>query len=141
MRSPIRPLPESIAQWMERARYLRWLDAAMGWLVVWVIVAFGGSRPRPLVGAVLAAAGVVLLALVPPLRIRWRPVSGWMGLAVTRRLRPGDRAWWVQPHRSESVVVTARRGLRLTIALARHGESEVLRVRRTRTLIVPADDI
>ena len=141
MRTPIRPLPESIAHWMERARYLRWLDAAVGWLAVWGVVAFGGSRARPLVGVVLAAASVVLLALVPPLRTRWRPVSAWIGLAVTRRLRPGDRAWWVQPHRSDPVVVTARRGLRLTIALTRHGESEVLRVRRTRTLIVPAADL
>lgn len=139
MRTPIRPLPESVARWMWWARYLRWSDAAVATLAVWGAIAFAGSRPRPLLGAVAALAVVGLLSRVPLLRARWRPASGWVGWLVTRRLRPGDRAWWIQTHRCESVVVTARRGRRLTIALAGYGESEVLRVRRTRTLIVPAD--
>jgi hypothetical protein len=123
---------------MSRARYLRWLDAAAAWVALAVAVAFALPRRAPDLAALVALALVVGLAFVPPLRARWRPVSAWVGLAVTRRLRAGDRAWWVQAHRSESVIVTARHGLRLTIATARHGEAEVLSVRRTRTLIVPA---
>jgi hypothetical protein len=139
MRTPIRPLPDAISRWMWRARVLRWLDAAVAWIVLWLGVAVVFPRPAFEAEALVALALLAVFALVRPLRTRWRPVSAWVGLAMTRRLRPGDRAWWVRPHRSESVVVTARRGTRLTIATARHGEAEVVSVRRTRTLIVPAE--
>ncbi|MBI2207644.1 MAG: hypothetical protein HYU41_27750 [Candidatus Rokubacteria bacterium] len=141
MRTPIRLVPDAIARWMSRARYLRWLDAIAAWLGLWAVVAYTFPRASFTVAAVAALAAVVALSLVLPIRVRWRPVTGWVGLTVSRSLRPGDRAWWVQPHRSESVVVTALHGVRVTIAMAHHGESEGLTVRRTRALIVPADDV
>lgn len=140
MRTPIRHVPEAIARWMSRARYLRWLDAVAAWLLVCGAVAYAFPRASFTVDAVAALAGVVAGSLVLPIRVRWRPVTGWVGLTVSRALRPGDRAWWVQPHRSESVVVTACHGVRVTIAMAHHGEAEGLTVRRTRALIIPADD-
>lgn len=140
MRSPMRPVPESLDRWISRARFLRWVDAAVAGVVLWAVVAAALPRPAPTVAALAALVLLVLLARVPLFRVRWRPASACVGVAMTRRLRPGDRAWWIQSQRVEAVVVTARRGLRLTIATARHRESEGLSVRRTRALIVPADD-
>ncbi len=141
MRTPIRDVPAEIARWMSRARYVRWLDGVAAWLLACGAVAWVAPR-APFAGTGGAAlAAVVALSFVLPLRVRWRPVSGSIGLRVSRALRAGDRAWWVQGHRSDSVVITARHGIRLTIAMPRHGESEGLTVRRTRTLIVPAHDV
>ena len=139
MRSPMRPMPEPIGRWMSRVQYCRWADAAVALIVLGCAVVMALPDLKSGVQASIAVVAFVLLVLVPALRIRWRPVSAWVGLAVSRRLRPGDRAWWVQAHRGEPVIVTARRGLRLTIATGRHGESEALRIRRTRVFIVPAD--
>ena len=141
MRTPARPLPESIGTWMTRARYLRWLDAAAAWIALWIAIALALPRANFDVEALIALLLLALLVFVPLLRVRWRPVSAWVGLRVSRRLRPGDRAWWVTPHRSEPVMVTARRGTRVTFATASPGESEVLTVRRTRTFIVPAGGV
>jgi hypothetical protein len=138
MRSPIQPVPAAVRQWMGRARYLRWLDAGAAWLalVVAVHLAVGVAVGGPL----LAAAAVVtaLGAWVAPLRVRWRPVSGLVGVRVSRTLRPGDRAWYVRAERADAVIVTARHGLRLSIAAPDLGAAESLSVRRTRVLVVPA---
>ena len=138
MRSPLRPLPAAVARWTVTARALRWLDALVAWLVVWS----GGAlalpdTPRKSV-AVLAALAVTLGALALPLRARWRPVSGVVGLAVSARLTPGDQAWYVRPGDAERVVVTARHRARVVIARLDGSGAEGLSVRRTRVLLVPA---
>ena len=55
-------------------------------------------------------------------------------------LVPGDRAWYVRPEAPEVVIVTARRGLRLTVAVPGRGAAEGLSVRRTRVLLLGADE-
>ena len=118
MRSPLKPLPAPVARWAVAARALRWLDALVAWLVVW-----GGG------------------ALALPLRARWRPVSGVVGLAVSARLAPGAEAWYVRPGDAERVVVTARHRTRVVIARLDGAGAEGLSVRRTRVLLVPADAV
>ena len=97
------------------------------------------AMPRQSIGPLaLTSAGLLVLGvLLPPLRTRWRPISGWIGLAVSRSLRPGDRAWFVRDGRADSVLVTARHGVRLSIALPNLGEVESISVRRTRVFLVP----
>jgi hypothetical protein len=141
MRTPARPLPESMATWMTRARYLRWLDAVVAWIALWIVIALALPHRKLDVEALIALVLLGFLVFVPPLRVRWRPLSAWVGLRVSRRVRPGDRAWWVTPHRSEPIMITARQGTRVTFAMARPSESEVLTVRRTRTFIVPAGGV
>jgi hypothetical protein len=136
MRTPIRPLPDAVARWASRVRYLRWLDALGAWLALWALLASALTLPLQ-AQMVLSAAVAGLLALVPPLRLRWRPVSGAVGVRVSRRLRPGDRAWYVVPDRAEAVIVTARRRLRLVVARPGHGPAEGIEVRRTRVFLVP----
>jgi hypothetical protein len=55
-------------------------------------------------------------------------------------LAPGDRAWYVRPDGPELVIVTARRRLRLTVAVPGRGAAEGLSVRRTRVLVLAADE-
>ncbi len=136
MRTPIRPVPPAVERWASRVGYLRWLDALIAWLVIWALLAL--ALPLPVqVPAVLAATAAGLLALLPPLRLRWRPVSGAIGIRLSHGLRPGDRAWYVVPGRAEAVIVTARRRLRLVVARPDHGPAEGLEVRRTRVLVLP----
>ena len=137
MTSPIRPLPDEVNRWISRAAGLRWCDAAVAWLVL-AALAFG------LLDLTAVAAGAVGLAIVGlgsqlrPLRASWRPISGSVGLAVSRGLRPGDRAWYVRAEHADPVLVTARRGTRLVIATPDLDEpDEVLTVRRTRVLLLP----
>lgn len=137
MRTPIRRLPHAVERWAVRVRYLRWLDALVAWLVLWALLAL--TLPLPVPGqGVLATAAVGVLALLPPLRQRWRPVSGAIGVSLSRGLRPGDRAWYVVPDRAEAVIVTARRRLRLVVAQPAHGPAEGLEIRRTRVLVLPS---
>ena len=140
MTSPIKPLPEEVNRWITRAAGLRWCDAAIAWLALsalgfWLLA-------LTLVGA--AALGLVIVGLgsqFRPLRTAWRPVSGSVGLAVSRSLRPGDRAWYVRSEHADPVLVTARHGTRLVIATPDLDEpDEVLTVRRTRVLLLPAQD-
>src|SRR5947209_7876787 len=94
MRSPLRPLPAAVARWTVRARLLRWLDALVAWLVVWTaaVVVLPHASPESL--AILAALAVILGALALPLRARWRPASGVVGLGVSPR-----RAWATEARR------------------------------------------
>jgi hypothetical protein len=139
VRSPVRPLPEPVARWAWRARLLRWLDGGLGWLAVLLVL--GLALDEAPAGPLVAAAGIltVLLALVPPLRRGWRPLSAPIACRLSRGLGPGDRAWLVQPDVAELVVVTARRGGQLTIA-SRRDAAEGTVVRRSRVLLIPADD-
>jgi hypothetical protein len=139
MTTPMKPVPELVASWMARVRWLRWLDASVAWAGLWGIGAAVLGRGSAAEAAVLASILVGLGFVVRPLRTRWRPLSGWVGLAVSRGLHPGDRAWYVRPHRADLVLVTARHGARLVIARPDLAGDEGLTVRRTRVLVLPAD--
>jgi len=139
MRSPLKPLPAAVARWTGTARALRWLDALVALIAVWAggVLALPGSRGELL--ATVAVVAVALASLVRPLRARWRPVSGVVGLLVSARLSPGDQAWYVRPGEAERVLVTALHGTRVVIARLDGSGAEGLSVRRTRVLLVPAD--
>jgi hypothetical protein len=139
MTTPMKPVPELVARWMARVRWFRWLDALVAWAGLWGLGAAVLGR-----GLAGEAAGLTLILVglgfgVRPLRTRWRPLSGWMGLAMSRGLHPGDRAWYVRPHQADLVLVTARHGARLVIAAPNLAKDESLTVRRTRVLVLPAD--
>ena len=140
MGTPIRPLPEAVARWSARARWFRRLDALLAGGLVWGLLAVTLSGVGMEVQAAAAAGVVGLLGAVTSIRARWRPISGPAGLWVSRMLAPGDRAWYVRPEGPELVLVTARRGLRLTVAVPGRGAAEGLSVRRTRVLVLGADE-
>ena len=118
---------------------LRWLDALAAWLAIWgaAAMAIPGVSRRQL--AIIAVVAVGLTALVRPLRASWRPVSSPVSLVVSRRLSPGDHAWYVRRGGAERVLVTARRRTRIVIVRLGDESSEGLQVRRTRVLLVPDD--
>jgi len=140
MTTPIRLLPEDVERWIARSRRLRCLDAASAWLCMWFaalwILGITSARNAAFGAAVLLALGLV----VRPLRAFWRPISACVGLAVSRGLRIGDRAWYVRPDRVDLVLVTARRGVRLVIATPGFDADEGLSVRRTRVLVLPFEE-
>jgi len=138
--TPIRPLPDGIARWSAWVGRLRALDALAAWGLVWGVARLAGPGRGVAVTAALAALVVAGLSAVAPIRARWRPVSGPVGLWVSRMLSPGDRAWHVRAAGPELVIVTARRGLRLTVAVPGRGAAEGLSVRRTRVLVLDAAD-
>ncbi len=139
MTTPIKPLPEGVDRWIARARWLRWVDAGVGWVSVWaaVLLTLGTVGPRE--AAFIAAVLFGLALMVRPLRSCWRPVSACFGLMVSRGLRAGDRAWYVRPDRVDLVLVTARHGTRLVIATPGFDADEGLSVRRTRVLVIPSE--
>ena len=137
MQTPLRPLPASVVRWTAGVRVLRWLDALVAWAVLWgaATVLLGTSR-TPAVS--LALVVVAFGCLVRPLRVRWRPITGTVGLFLTSRLTPGDHAWYVRPGRAQRVLVTGRRGVHVAITPLSDEGAEGLSVRRTRVLLVPA---
>ena len=137
MRTPVRAVPPSVERAVTRARWLRWLDALLTWLVAWAGVALVWESATSTASAIAALLVVALFAWIGPIRRRWRPVSALASLSVSRGLKPGDHAWLVLAERVEPVIVTARRGLRLVVASPEQG-SEGLEVRRTRVLVVPS---
>lgn len=139
MRTPLKSLPETVASWTRRARWLRWLDGIAAWLALWAVIA--ALLPEADGGVSATVAGVLSIAgaLVPSVRAHWRPLSGLVGLLVSRPLRPGDRAWEVRPGEAELVLVTSRRGVRVVIARLVRGPVEGITVRRTQVLLIPAD--
>ena len=139
MTTPMKPVPEIVARWMSRVRWLRWLDAFVAWAGLWGIGASVAGWAWAREAAVLSVILVGLGLVVRPLRSRWRPLSGWVGLAMSRGLHPGDRAWYVRTHQADLVLVTARHGARLVIARPNLAEDESLTIRRTRVLVLPAD--
>jgi hypothetical protein len=138
MRTPVRSVPAAVERWIARARWFRPLDALAAWLGAWGLLALLLEHAPALVSAVAALALVALMAFVPSVRRRWRPLSGLVSLSGSHGLRPGDRAWLVLPERVEPVIVTARRRLRLVVARPDGEPSEGLEVRRTRVLVVPS---
>lgn len=140
MTTPIRPVPTSVARWISRLRWLRWLDAVVAGAGVWTALV-AGFGPAAVTDAALAAALVVGVgAVVRPLRARWRPISAWVTLAASRDLRVGDRAWYVGGRDASLVLVTARHRTRLVIARPDLTPDEGLSVRRTRVLLLAADE-
>ena len=138
MRAPIKPLPQDIDHWVGRTRWLRSLDVLAAWVILWAGISFvlpDVSRS----GQATVAAGLVAIGIaISPIRLLWRPASGWIALMVSRRLRPGDRAWLVRGGGADLVLITARRGLRMVVAQAQES-AEGITVRRTRVLLLPAD--
>jgi len=137
MTTPTRPVPVAVEQWIARSKYLRWIDGLSAWPGAG---AFSGGGDAPAVDRTACAdvggaarAGRAASSAEDSLA----PISGWIGLAVSRSLRPGDRAWFVRDGRADSVLVTARHGVRLSIALPNLGEVESISVRRTRVFLVP----
>lgn len=139
MRAPLRPLPESVSRWTSYVTWLRWLDAAVAFVGCWVVTTIvvpdwpEGER------VAIAALATIVAVMAPTLRVRWRPISAIVGIHVSRRLRPGDQAWFVRPGDARLVLVTGRRRLRLVIATPDQERDEGLTVRRTRVLVVPAE--
>jgi hypothetical protein len=124
---------------MSRLRWLRGLDAVVAWVGVWGVTMAalgGGSGNAP---AMIALVAVGLGLVLRPLRVRWRPITGSVGLVVSRRLRPGDRAWYVRAREASPVLVTARHGIRVVITRPDLGGEEGITVRRTRVLLLPLD--
>jgi len=141
MGTPIKPLPQAVERWMGRLGALRWGDAAIAWVLAWSGVAVMLGDASPLASALLASAIVAGGAWLVPLRVRWRPLSAAVGITVSRSLRAGSRAWYVRPHAADLVLVTARRGLRVVIVGGAESRTEGFAVRRTRVLLLPADDL
>jgi hypothetical protein len=137
MRTPVRSVPPAVERAAARARRWRWLDAALAWLLVWLGLALALERATATTTALAALVLLGLAALVPPLRLRWRPLSALAALSASRGLVPGDHAWLVLSERVEPVIVTARRRWRLVVASPGHG-AEGLTIRRTRVLVVPS---
>ncbi len=139
MRSTPRPVPAAVARWTSRLGWLRVLDALVAWLCLWAGPGrLLGVKPSQAVLLALALLGVGLM--IRPMRVRWRPVSGAVGLVVSRGLRPGARAWYVRPRDADLVVVTARHGIRLVIARSDLVSGEGVSVRRTRVLLLPVEE-
>ena len=137
MTTPIRPVPSEVDRWISRAAWLRRIDAVAAWMGLWGALMSGLGSARQ--AAVLAVVLVGLGFMVRPVRTLWRPVSGCVGLAASRGLQPGDRAWYVRSRRADVVLVTARHGARLVIAMPDLDADEVLSVRRTRVLLLSAE--
>lgn len=117
--------------------WLRWADAAVAWVCLWsASVSILGLAPGSH-AAVLSVIPLGLGVMIRPIRVRWRPISGWVGLVVSRSLRPGDRAWYVRSREADLVLVTACHGARLVIARSDLDHNEGLNVRRTRVLLIP----
>ena len=137
MTAPIRHLPPDVDRWISRLAWLRGGDAVIAFALLALALAWiAGSPGRR--AAVIAAVVVAAAALVQPLRTVWRPLSGAVGLAVSRDLRPGDRAWYVRARHADAVLVTACHGARVVIAPPDVDEpDEVLSVRRTRVILLP----
>jgi hypothetical protein len=140
MTTPMRPVPYTAVRWIARRRWLRWGDALVAWLVLWGVAVLALGPDRLEAAAVLALLGVVAGVFIQPLGARWRPLSGWVALRISRDLRPGDRAWYLGAREASLVVVTARHGVRLVIARPGLGQDEGLSVRRTRVFLVASMD-
>ncbi|MEX2220251.1 MAG: hypothetical protein WEG40_00485 [Candidatus Rokuibacteriota bacterium] len=119
-------------------RWLRRLDAVSAWALLWGVVVLVAGPAWAWEGAVLAIVIGGLGSAVRPIRVRWRPFSGWAGLALSRSLQPGDRAWHVRSQQADLVLVTGRHGVRLVIARSDLDRDEGISVRRTRVLVLPA---
>jgi hypothetical protein len=133
-------VPAAVERWIFAARALRWLDTLAAWLALWAVAAMAFQEVARSRLAIAAAFVVGVAALIRPLRTRWRPASGTVALVLSARLSAGDHAWYVRPGRAERVLITARRRTRIVIVRLNDEGAEGLSVRRTRVLLVPADE-
>ena len=138
MTTPMRPVPDAVTAWIGRRRWLRFGDAFVAWALGWAAVATVLGPTRLEAAAIVSVVLVGLASRIQPVRVRWRPITGWVGLRLSRGLRPGDRAWYLAREAS-LVVVTARHGVRVVIARPDLVEDEVISVRRTRVFLLPAE--
>lgn len=138
MTTPTRPLPIPVERWASRLRWLRGVDALLAWLTALLGLTVLFPRMPPQTAMILAAGLLVPVALIPRLRLAWRPVSAAATVLVSRGLRPGDRAWFIRGDGADLVLVTARHGLRVVVARPGHDATEGISVRRTRVLLLPA---
>jgi hypothetical protein len=138
MRSPIRPVPQIVLRWSGRARRLRWADAALAWLAIWGGTLALQPAADPAALGVLAAVLVLPAVAIPPLCRRWRPVSAAVALVLSWRVRPGDRAWYVNTEGARLVLVTSGRWLHVVVAGVVQDSAEGIALRRTRGFLVPA---
>ena len=137
MTAPLRSLPARVVRWSRLARWLRAADAVVGWSVAWAAIAVALPDASLRVGALLALAGTAVAGSAPLVRRRFRPVSGLVGLSVSRGLGPGAAAWFIHPGGADRVLVTGRRGLRLVFSpIGADGPAEGIEVRRTRVLVL-----
>jgi hypothetical protein len=138
MRTPSRPLPEAPSRWLRYSAAMRWADAAVAWLALFLVIGSALEWSGLAEPALFAGALVTFSAFLPALRVRWRPVSAAVGIAIARPLRPGDRAWYLRAGQAEAVIVTARHGARIVIAWPGTAD-EGLTVRASRVLLLPED--
>jgi hypothetical protein len=114
------------------------MDAFPAWLALLIGLPVLLPQLSTTTALALATGVLVVGALIPRLRIAWRPVSAMTTVLVSRGLRPGDRAWFVHGRDADLVLVTARHGLRIVVAKPDHEATEGMSVRRTRVLLLPA---
>ena len=141
MTTPMRPVPDAVLRWIDRRRWLRWCDALVACVVLGAVVAAMLGPTHIQAAAVVSVGLVVAGTRVQPLRARWRPISGWVGLRISRGLRPGDRAWYVGSSEASLVVVTGHHGVRLVIVRPDLGQDEGISVRRTRVFLLAVDGL
>jgi hypothetical protein len=139
MSTPTVPVPAIVEKWISRSGYLRWVDALAAWLIIFFVAVQNMPRQSGRTVAVASVSLLLLCLLLSPLRLRWRPISGWIGLVVSRSLRPGDRAWFIRHGHADPVLITGRRRWILAIGGPNIGEAETITVRRTRVFLVPFD--
>lgn len=139
MTTPIRPVPDSVASWIWRMWWLRAGDAAVALVVLWGGLGLVAGPALVSHAAILSLTFLCLGVLIRPIRACWRPISAWVGLMVSRDLRPGDHAWYVRAGEADLVLVIARHGARMVIARPDLGHDEGLNVRRTRVVLLPAE--
>src|SRR6266446_3711874 len=118
MTTPIRAVPDSVARWISRMWCLRWVDAGVAWVGLWGGFSWVLGSTSASHAAVPSLTFLCLGILIRPIRSSWRPISGWVGLAMSRGLRHGARLVIVRPDLAYS---------------------EGLNVRRTRVLLIPAE--
>ena len=139
MSTPSVPLPAVVEKWISRSSHLRLVDAVAAWVILFLVVLQYMPAQSPATAVVISVSLLVVGLLVRPLRMRWRPVSAWVGVMVSRSLRPGDRAWFIRHDHADPVVITGRRGFTMSIGAPSIGEAETITVRRTRVLLVAFD--
>jgi hypothetical protein len=137
MTTPLRTLPARVVRWGWFAPWLRAADAVVAYVLAWAAVSTWLPAAPPRASALLALVVAAVLAAMPFVRHRARPLSGLVGLFVSRDLEPGAAAWFIHPGGADRVLVTGRRGLRLVISpIGADGPAEGIEVRRTRVLLV-----
>ncbi len=103
---PIRPVPDFVLRWKFRARVLRVLDFIAAWFALWMVgIRVVAVSPGDV--AVVALAVLCGCAFIAPFRTRWRPLSAVVGIVISRRVRPGNRAWYITRSQAEQVLITA----------------------------------